>query len=130
MSLFSLIRRYFSNAFFTVSFICSRQAEKIGLVDKNGNSIVEPAFSVFVGGVGKMTQIKGFEIDELIVPTLAGYNIVFKKARIGVHDIKYFDEDKGKHVVIDGVFGSNFLCASAKMEGMLPSDVVKPSLIT
>jgi hypothetical protein len=107
----------------TVSLISTNQARKLGLIDANGNSMVEPDFLIPVGGIGKMTWIQGFEIDKLTVPTSSGYNLVFQNARLGVQDIKYFDEDKGEHVVIDGVFGSNFLCASAKMEGLLPSDI-------
>lgn len=107
----------------TISLISTRQASKIGLTDENGKPMVKPDFSIPIGGIGKMIVVQGFEIDKLIVPTLSGNNLVFKNARLGVHDIKYFDEDNGKHVVIDGIFGSNFLCASAKMEGLLPSDV-------
>ena len=70
-----------------------------------------------------MVLIPGFEIDRLTVPTLSGRNLVFKNARIGVHDIRYFDEKRGEYTVLDGIFGSNFLCASAKMEGLLPSDI-------
>jgi hypothetical protein len=48
--------------------------------------------------------------------------LVFDKVRIGVHDIKYFDPARKESIPIDGVFGSNFLCSSAKMEGLLPSE--------
>lgn len=109
----------------TVSFISTRQARELGLINEMGKPIVEPDFSVPVGGVGSLVQLQGFEIDALIVPTMSGYNLVFKNARLAVHDIKYFDRDEDKYRVIDGVFGSNFLCASAKMKGLLPSDVSK-----
>jgi hypothetical protein len=52
-----------------------------------------------------------------------GHNLVFKNARVGVHDIKYYDVEKKTEVVIDGILGSNFLCASAKMDNLLPSDI-------
>jgi hypothetical protein len=70
-------------------------------------------------------MIPGYEIDQLAVPTSSGSHLVYTKARIGVHDIEYFDEATGKPAILDGVFGSNFLCASAKMEGLLPSDIGK-----
>lgn len=107
----------------TVSLISTTQAKKLGLLDENGQPLAKVAFSVPIGGIGQMTMINGFEIDRLIIPTTGGYNLVFKNARIGVHDIKYFDVERKTEVVIDGIFGSNFLCASAKMDGLLPSDV-------
>jgi hypothetical protein len=107
----------------TVSFISTRQANRLGLTDVNGAPLIKPDFSVPVGGVGEMIQVDGFEIDKLIVPTLSGSNLVFKNARLGVHDIKYFDESTGRYEVIDGVLGCNFLCASAKMGDLLPSEV-------
>ncbi len=107
----------------TVSFVSTRQARKLGLLDENGQPLAKVAFTVPVGGIGQMTIINGFEIDKLIIPATGGYNLVFKNARIGVQDIEYFDVEKKEYVVIDGVFGSNFLCASAKMEGLLPSEV-------
>ena len=107
----------------TVSFISTDQAKRIGLMDKNDRSLVTQAFSVPVGGIGAIVQIPGFEIDELTVPTLSGGNLVYDKPRLGVHDISYFDEDDGKFVTLDGVFGSNFLCATASMEDLLSLDI-------
>lgn len=106
-----------------VSFISTDQAKRIGLIDENGRPLVERAFSVPAGGVGAMVEIPGFEIDELRLPTLSGHSLVFDKPRLGVRDIRYFDEDKGKFVTLDGVFGSNFLCATAKMEDLLSLNI-------
>ncbi len=107
----------------TVSMISTAQAAKLGLIDGSGQPIKEVAFSVPVGGIGQLKMIDGFEVDKLIIPMTDGRNLVFKNARIGVHDIKYFDVEKKAEVTIDGVLGSNFLCSSAKMEGLFPSDV-------
>jgi len=107
----------------TVSMISTRQAKKLGLVNQNGQPLAKVAFSVPVGGIGQMTMINGFEVDRMTIPMMGGYNIIFKNARIGVHDIKYFDVEKKTEVVIDGILGSNFLCASAKMDNLLPSDI-------
>ena len=107
----------------TISLVSTEQAAKLGLMGEDGVAKREPDFSVPMGGVGAMIEIAGFEIDSLRVPTGAGNELVFKKPRLGVCDIRYFDEEKGEFVVLDGVFGSNFLCASAKMEGFLPGDV-------
>ncbi len=107
----------------TVSFISTDQARQIGLLDEKGRPLVRQIFSVPVGGVGAMVEIPGFEIDELTVPTLSGRNLVYDKPRLGVRDIRYFDEDEGKVVTLDGVFGSNFLCATAKMDDLLSLDI-------
>jgi len=107
----------------TISFISVAQANKLGLTDEKGRPLVTQVFSAPVGGVGAMVEIPGFEIDELTLPTLSGHNLVFDKPRLGVRDIRYFDEDKGKFVTLDGVFGSNFLCASVKMEDLLSLEI-------
>lgn len=50
-------------------------------------------------------------------------DLVFTNVRLGVHDITYLDVETQTQRTLDGVFGSNFLCASAKMEGLLPGDI-------
>jgi len=107
----------------TLSMISTRQAKKLGLMDEKDEPLAKVAFSLPIGGIGQMTMVNGFEVDRLTIPTMNGYNLVFKNARVGVHDIKYFDVEKKTEVVIDGILGSNFLCASAKMDGLLPSDI-------
>ena len=89
----------------TVSLISTRQAKKLGLLDENGKPLAKVAFSIPIGGIGQMTMVNGFEVDRLTIPTMGGYNLVFKNARIGVQDIKYFDVEKKAEVVIDGHFG-------------------------
>ncbi len=106
----------------TISLISTRQAQRLGLVDAAGQELVKPAFSLPVGGIGHMTMIPGFQIDRLVVPTVSGRNVVYVNARIGVHDITYTDPETKTPRTLDGVFGSNFLCASARMAGLLPSD--------
>jgi len=107
----------------TISLISISQAAAIGLVDANGQPLGSPDFVVPIGGIGGTVNIPGFEIDNLIVPTLNGYNLVFNHARIGVHDIGIFDTTAGRYIILDGVFGSNFLCASAKLEFGFPVDL-------
>jgi hypothetical protein len=109
----------------TISLISVKQATRLGLTDRNGVPLVTPDFSLPIGGVGKMIQVPGFEIDKLTVPTRSGHNLVFKNARLGVHNIRYFDVQKKAFTTLDGVFASNFLCASAKMQSLIPTDVSK-----
>jgi hypothetical protein len=98
------------------------QAQRLGLLDAAGKQLVTPAFVLPIGGIGKMTMIPGFQIDRLVVPTVTGRRLVYLNARIGVHDIIYTDPETQSPRTLDGVFGSNFLCASAKMDGPIRSD--------
>lgn len=106
----------------TISLISTRQAQRLGLVNAQGQSTIEPAFLLPVGGVGHMTQIRGYQIERLVVPMVNGRKLIYINARIGVHDIAYTDPKTKTSRTLDGVFGSNFLCASARMAGLLPSD--------
>jgi len=102
----------------TISLISTRQARLLGITESQ-----TPAFTLPVGGVGSMTTIPGYQFDRLIVPTTDDRNLVFTNVRLGVHDITYVDEETQTKRTLDGIFGSNFLCASAKMEGLLPGDI-------
>jgi len=107
----------------TISLISRKQATQLGLMNAQGQPTKSPDFSLPLGGVGNMIQVPGFQIDRLIIPTKSGRRIVFLNARLGVHDISFFDESRQTMRTLHGVFGSNFLCASAKMQGLLPGDV-------
>ncbi|MBN1788830.1 MAG: hypothetical protein JW806_10625, partial [Sedimentisphaerales bacterium] len=96
----------------TVSIMSIDQAVTLGLTDANGEPIVSPDFSMLIGGIGGGVEIPGFILDRLSVPTLNGFDLVFLNARVCVHDIVIFDEDLNDFVVLDGVFGDNFTCAS------------------
>jgi hypothetical protein len=96
----------------TVSIVSVVQGMALGLVDENGEPIVPPDFSVSIGGIGGEVEIPGFIIDKLSVPTLSGFNLVFINARVCVHDIGVLDEDSGDFIILDGIFGDNFICAS------------------
>jgi len=102
----------------TISLISTSQARKLGIAEGQ-----KPAFMLPIGGVGSMTTIPGYQIDRLTIPAEGGRNLVFANVRLGVHDITYVDEETRTPRTLDGIFGSNFLCASAKMEGLLPGDI-------
>jgi len=107
----------------TISLISKKQAIQLGLMNAQGQPIKSPDFTLPLGGVGNLTQVPGFQIDRLVIPTKSGRRIVFLNAHLGIHDITFFDETKQAYRTLDGVFGSNFLCASANMQGLLPGDV-------
>lgn len=101
----------------TISFMSGAQASVLGLTEPNARPLIAPDFVIKVMGVGGGdVNIPGFEIDNLTIPTLNGYNLVYNNARIGVHNIGIVDEETGHFLILDGIFGSNFLCASAKFD--------------
>ncbi len=102
----------------TISLISTRQARRLGITADQ-----EPAFTLPIGGIGRMTTIPGYQIDRLVIPTRDDRHLIFTHVRLGVHDITYRDEETQAERTLDGVFGCNFLCASAKMEGLLPADI-------
>ena len=107
----------------TLSLMSISQAAALGLMDANGNPLTTPDFQIPIGGIGEEDiNLPGFQIDNLVIPTLNGYSLIFNNARSGVHDIGIVDEATGELIILDGIFGSNFLCASAKMEGGWPVD--------
>jgi len=95
-----------------ISMISVSQGMRLGLVDSDGNAIVPVDFSVPIGGIGGEVNLPGFTLDKLSVPTLNGFNLVFLNARVCVHDIGILDERSGEFIILDGVFGDNFICAS------------------
>jgi len=81
-------------------------------------------FTLSVGGVGGTKKSAGFYMDELVIPTMQQHGIVYKPAPVLVLDINVQDPKTGQLVTLDGVFGMNFMCASAFVsEGGLMPDI-------
>jgi len=99
----------------TLSLISTSGAFELGLIDSSGDPAITPDFTAQVGGVGGTVVIPGFIVDSLTIPTISGYDLVFKNARIAVHDVTFYDWDTQTLVTLDGVFGSNFLCATMNL---------------
>lgn len=74
-------------------------------------------FTLSVGGIGGSKQAAGFYLDKLILPTVEGKPIVFLHAPVLVSDITVADPATKKQFTLDGVFGMNFLVASANIVG-------------
>jgi hypothetical protein len=113
----------------TVSLMSISQAAALGLTEPNGNPIIIPDFYIPIGGVGGQTELPGYQIDNLIIPTLNGYNLIFNNARICVHDIGIIDEYTGEFIILDGIFGSNFLCASMNLDTWEISDTAFNTIV-
>ena len=95
-----------------LSIISSDQAYILGFIDEDGELTREPDFETAVGGVGGIVDIPGFIVDEVRIPTLQGYDLVYNNVQLAIHDIGVFDEKNNQYKFLDGVFGSNFLAAT------------------
>ncbi|MHC4456371.1 MAG: pepsin/retropepsin-like aspartic protease family protein [Planctomycetota bacterium] len=109
----------------SISLISGPQAAVLGLTEPNASPIIPTDFVVTITGVGEANDvdIPGFQIDNLIIPTLDGYNLVFSNARIGVYNISVVDYVNDEVIILDGVYGSNFLTTSVMLESNFPIDI-------
>ena len=117
------------------SMISLHQAAAIGVTYAPGSQSTgsplllgvpaDQQFTLQVGGIGGMANSAGFYIDKLILPTREGPPITYLHAPVLVADITVTDPASGKPFTLDGVFGMNFLVASANISGGLLPDITK-----
>jgi hypothetical protein len=98
-----------------LSMMSTAQAEALGLVDSNGDPIVVPEFYLPIGGIGGQVLVPVFMIDTVSIPTLNGFELVYGNPYVGVLDIGTIDERTGEPIILDGIFGANFLGYSYDM---------------
>ncbi len=90
------------------SFISTRMAKELALIGPEGQRLASAAFRLPMSGIsGKQTVAEGFVVSELVVQA-RGKTLVFKDARVLVHDVAAKLDD-GEVVVLDGIFGNNLL---------------------
>lgn len=114
------------------SMISVEQAAKLGVTYVEGTAGTDnpklngvPAdkqFTISVGGIGGTKKSAGFFLDTLVIPTREGDPIVYKPAPVLVNDIAAQNPATKQRVTLDGVFGMNFMCASAFVTeaGLMP----------
>jgi len=108
------------------SMISKKQAEKLGITyDKETEDTGSPKllgvpedrqFTFTVGGVGGQKKSAGFFLDSLTLATAEKDPIVYRGAPVLVADITAEDPKTKQQITLDGVFGMNFLVASAALE--------------
>ncbi len=120
------------------SMISRRQAEAVGVTFAAGTAnsddpqlvgaAADRQFTMTVGGIGGTRKAAGFYLDRLTLRTTEGRPVTYLHAPVLVVDITAKDAATGRSVTLDGVFGMNFLVASARLtEGVLPDvDHVTP----
>ena len=91
------------------SLISTAHAQRLGLVDEEGEPVRAPDFTLPLGGVsGNVKPANGFVVDLLHIPLQGGDFLEFHHVRVLVVDVGT-TLDSGQHVTLDGVFGTNML---------------------
>jgi hypothetical protein len=120
------------------SMISKKQAAALGITYVEGtegtgspklNGVTEKdQFMLTIGGVGGSTKTAGFFLDTLTVQPREKDPLVYRKAPVFINDITVEDPKTKEKVTLDGVFGMNYLAASAYVsEGALLPDIGKMS---
>jgi hypothetical protein len=85
---------------------------------------LENQFDLLIGGIGGQITAPGFFLDSLMLQTLEGSaapddanNINFVGAPVLIADIGLEDPLTGDFLILDGIFGMNFLMASQYIDG-------------
>ena len=125
------------------SMISTARAAALGVTveeDANGPYLVgvprDEQFSLTIGGVGGTREVPGFFLSSLLLPTTEGNaandnddkHIRFLEAPVLVNDITVKNLTNGNELTLDGIFGMNFLVASAFLPEGTPFPF--PSLLT
>jgi hypothetical protein len=111
------------------SMISTKKAKELGIVvDDSGKLTNVPAkeqFTLPIGGIGGSKNVNGFYVDAVVLPVNKGEPIRYVKAPVLVLDISVSDAKTGEKYTLDGVFGMNYLVASAavSMTGMMGGGV-------
>lgn len=110
------------------SMISKKSAAALGVrYSDDGSKLIgvpeKEQFSLAIGGIGGQKESRGFYIDVLSIPTQEGQPLTYAKAPVLVTDITVVDPTTKKPFTLDGVFGMNFLVATAKVSGGLLPDI-------
>lgn len=109
------------------SMISTAKAKQLGIeIDEDGKLTNVPAneqFTLPIGGIGGAKNVNGFFVDVVQLPTVAGEPIRYLKAPFLVMDISVTDEKSGEAFTLDGVFGMNYLVASASISSGLMAGI-------
>ncbi len=111
------------------SMISVKQAAALGVkYSTDEKKLIGPPekdqFTLTVSGIGGNKTAVGFYLDRLALPATNGDSqITYGKAPVLVNDISVMDPKTGQTFTLDGVFGMNFLVASANITGGLLPDL-------
>lgn len=94
----------------------------------NGSPISNQ-FDLTIGGIGGTIKVAGFFLDTMVLPTVEGesdssLNLNFVGAPVLVADITVAEPDGTGSLTLDGIFGMNFLVASAYVTEAEPFPII------
>ena len=72
-------------------------------------------FTLPIGGIGGAKNVNGFFVESVVLPVSKGEPIRYVKSPVLVLDISVKDEKTGEKYTLDGIFGMNYLVASASI---------------
>ena len=118
------------------SMISSAQAAKVGIKYVDGTEGTDSPrlagvpdveqFTLTIGGVGGSKKAAGFYLDTLVLTTRERDPIVYRKAPVFITDITVEHPQTKQKRTLDGIFGMNYLVASAHVtEAALMPDIGK-----
>ena len=109
------------------TMISTVKAKELGLlVGEDGklkNVPAKESFTLPIGGIGGSADVPGCFVDTLTLPAAAGDPVRYVKAPVLVKDITVVDEATGESFTLDGIFGMNYLVASASVTGGINAGV-------
>lgn len=109
------------------SMISVKKAKELGIeLGANGKLTNVPEkeqFTLPIGGIGGAKNVQGFFVDVVQLPTVQGEPVRYLKAPVLVLDISVTDEKKNESFTLDGVFGMNYLVASASVSTGLTAGI-------
>lgn len=111
------------------SMISRKHAAQLGVkYSSDGKKLLgvpeKQQFTLTIGGIGGNKSAVGFYLDHLTLPVAKDEQpIVYGKAPVLVSDISLVDPQTQQTFTLDGVFGMNFLVASANVTGGLLPDI-------
>jgi hypothetical protein len=93
---------------------------------------LDEQFTLRIGGIGGTIELAGFYLDSLLLRTREGNrfndddpaHIRYLTAPVIVGDITVADAVTGETYTLDGIFGMNFLVASAYFEDAFPIPII------
>jgi hypothetical protein len=88
------------------NMICTKQAQALGLMDKDGKPTREPDFYLPLGGIGgKVEPTPGFRVEKLVIPGADGKSLEYRRVYVMVSDVST-KLDSGETVTLDGILGT------------------------
>ncbi|HEY1687221.1 MAG TPA: hypothetical protein VGG19_20845 [Tepidisphaeraceae bacterium] len=110
------------------SMISRRVAAELGVTYSADESTLvgvpaDQQFSLDIGGIGGQKTSRGFYLDCLQIPTDSKRPLRYFKAPVLVSDITVSNPQTKQSFTLDGVFGMNYLVASAAITGGLVPDI-------